>query len=203
MLEGFYTAASGMLMQQRTLDVLTNNIVNAKTPGYRANRVVSTTFEQEFMTRLEQQNTGRIGVGAPIRVVAEVPTRFDPNSLEETQRPFDFAINGPGFFNIQGGTDEEPEQFLTRNGNFDLDEEGNLILRGAGKVLGRRGVIQIDTANFTVNSNGDVYNERGRLIDTILITEPAPEAELLAQQNGLYQTENMEENQMIANPMVV
>ena len=87
MLEGFYTAASGMLMQQRTLDVLTNNIVNAKTPGYRANRVVSTTFEQEFMTRLEQQNTGRIGVGAPIRVVAEVPTRFDPVSYTHLTLP--------------------------------------------------------------------------------------------------------------------
>lgn len=203
MLEGFYTAASGMLMQQRALDVLTNNMVNAKTPGYRANRVISTTFEHEFMTRMEQYNTGRIGVAAPIRIVAEVPTRFDPNSLEETGRPFDFALNGPGFFNIQGGTEEEPQQYLTRNGNFDLDEEGNLILRGAGKVLGTRGVIQIGTSNFTVEYNGDVYDERGRLVDTLLITEPAEGAELTAQTNGMYQTEDMEANQTIENPMVV
>ncbi len=40
MLSGFYTAASGILNQQRTLNVLTNNISNAKTPGFRAERVV-------------------------------------------------------------------------------------------------------------------------------------------------------------------
>ena len=51
MLRGFYTAASGILMQERTLNVLTNNMVNSQTPGFRASRVVSTTFDQEFMTR--------------------------------------------------------------------------------------------------------------------------------------------------------
>ena len=52
MLRGFYTAASGILMQERTLNVLTNNMVNSQTPGFRASRVVSTTFDQEFMTQI-------------------------------------------------------------------------------------------------------------------------------------------------------
>ena len=43
MLRGFYTAASGVLMQERTLNVLTNNLVNARTPGFRASRAVSYT----------------------------------------------------------------------------------------------------------------------------------------------------------------
>ena len=99
MLRGFYTAASGILMQERTLNVLTNNMVNSQTPGFRASRVVSTTFDQEFMTRYERMNgPSAIGVGSPIRVVSDVPTQFDPSSLEETGRPFDVAINGDGFF---------------------------------------------------------------------------------------------------------
>ena len=46
MLRGFYTAASGILSQQRTLDVLTNNIANVRTPGFRASRMVTSSFEQ-------------------------------------------------------------------------------------------------------------------------------------------------------------
>ena len=101
MLRGFYTAATGILMQQRKINVLTNNVANAETPGYRASRVVSSTFQQELMTRLEGSNTENIGSNAQIQVVSEVPTRFDPSSLEETGRPLDFALEGEGFFNVQ------------------------------------------------------------------------------------------------------
>ena len=63
MLRGFYTAAAGILVQERTLDVLTNNMANARTPGFRASRVVTTSFEHELLTRIEGANTGRIGKG--------------------------------------------------------------------------------------------------------------------------------------------
>ena len=63
MLSGFYTAASGILNQQRTLNVLTNNISNAKTPGFRAERVVTETFDFELMTRIEKGNTHRLPHG--------------------------------------------------------------------------------------------------------------------------------------------
>jgi len=64
MLRGFYTIASGILTQQRTINVLTNNMANVNTPGFRASRVVSTTFEHEYLTRIEGYNTGAIGKGA-------------------------------------------------------------------------------------------------------------------------------------------
>lgn len=98
MLSGFYTAASGILNQQRTLNVLTNNISNAKTPGFRAERVVTETFDFELMTRIEKGNTQRIGLDSPIQLVRDVPTIFDTNSLVETGFPMDMAINGEGFF---------------------------------------------------------------------------------------------------------
>ena len=88
MLRGFYTAASGILVQERTIDVLTNNMANAKTPGFRASRVVSTTFDHELLTRIEDANTGRIGTGSPMRRVEDVLVNFSPNSLEETFRPW-------------------------------------------------------------------------------------------------------------------
>ena len=129
MLRGFYTAASGVLMQERTLNVLTNNLVNARTPGFRASRVVSTTFEDEYLVRLEKGASGAIGTGAPVRIVSDVPTLFDPSSLEETGRPYDLAINGEGFFNILTTDAQGNErQYLTRNGNFDVGKLVDKVL---------------------------------------------------------------------------
>ena len=131
MLRGFYTAAAGILVQERTLDVLTNNMANARTPGFRASRVVTTSFEHELLTRIEGANTGRIGKGVPMRRVDDVLVKFDPNSLEETFRPYDMALDGVGYFNIQ--TEDGATQYLTRNGSFDVDD---MLLNTIGGALG-------------------------------------------------------------------
>lgn len=193
MLGGFYTAASGVLMQERTLNVLSNNMANVKTPGYRAERVISTTFEQALMTRQERGNTAVVGRGTPIRILQDVMTDFDNSSLEETGRPFDMAINGEGFFNIQT-TDEEPVQYLTRNGNFDIDPEGFLVLRGVGRVLGEKGEIQVKDSNFVVDLDGTVYSSQNKVLDKLLVTAPAPEIQVEKATNGLYTVEDFTAN---------
>lgn len=196
MLSGYYAIASGMLMQQRTLDVLTNNLVNARTPGFRASRVVSTTFDQELLTRYEKYNTGVVGVGSPIRVTAEVPTKFDTSSLTETERPYDMALIGQGFFNIQADDGQgNLTQYLTRNGAFDVDEEGYLILPDIGRVLGEDGPIQLEDANFTVQEDGTIYDGDGRAVDTLLVTVPQDMAQLTANENGTYTVPDMALNQ--------
>ena len=192
MLRGFYTAASGMLNQQRTLDVLTNNVSNAKTPGFRASREVTTTFDHEMLTRMEGYNTGRIGVGSPVAKVDEVLTKFNPNSLEETERPYDMALDGVGYFNIQGLDGET--QYLTRNGSFDLDENNQLILPGLGQVMGQEGPIILTTSDFTVESDGSIYDATGALVEKILVTIPPEGAELKQAVNGMFYTDNMEGN---------
>ena len=201
MLRGFYTAASGILMQERTLNVLTNNMVNSQTPGFRASRVVSTTFDQEFMTRYERMNgPSAIGVGSPIRVVSDVPTQFDPSSLEETGRPFDVAINGDGFFNYQV-TDAEGNQtqYLGRNGNFDIDAEGFLVLPGVGRVLGEKGTIHFEElhTDFIIETDGQVYDAEGTVIDRLLITQPPQDAKMVVAENGMFQVEDIALNEQI------
>ena len=189
MLRGFYTAASGILSQQRTLDVLTNNIANVRTPGFRASRVVTSSFEQELLTRMEGSNSAVIGSSAPMQVVSEVPVKFDTNSLQETGSPFDFALDGEGFFNIQAPEDEAGNpgaQYLTRNGSFTLNGDKQLELTGVGLVLGEKGVIELDDANFTVDTDGSVYDSRGRYVDRLLVTVPAEGAQTRIAGNGLY-----------------
>ena len=118
MATGFYTAASGMLMQQRSLNVIANNMANASTPGYKTERVVSTTFEQELLVRQEGFNKTPIGTGDAVKIVEDVPTRFDESYVKVTDRPFDMAIMGEGYYLIK---DSAERRYLTRNGHFDID----------------------------------------------------------------------------------
>lgn len=191
MQRGFYTAASGILTQQRVLDVLTNNMANLRTPGYRAGRVVTNTFDQELLTRIEGRNSGYIGQGSIMRRVDEVLTKFDPSTLQQTERPYDMALNGVGYFNIQT---EDGQQYLTRYGSFDIDEQNQLVLPGQGLVMGENGPIVLTTSDFTVDSDGSIYDARGVLIDRLLLTIPPEGANIERATNGLFYTEDMAAN---------
>ncbi len=199
MLQGFYSAASGMLMQQRNLNVISNNLANSQTPGFRSNRLVSTTFEQSFLARIESYNSDYIGTGEPIRIVDEVANLWQNGGVTETGRPFDFAITDYGFFNIQG---EDGATYLTRNGQFDLDDEGYLILRDQGRVLGTGGApILVGTSNISVNEDGVITNsETGAAIDALGITVPTADAVVEQARNGMYTATATE---AALNPMVV
>lgn len=202
MLKGFYTCASGMLVQQRSMDVISNNLSNAKTPGFRVGRVMTETFDQTLMMCQEGGNNRRIGSEAPIRYVETVSSDFDASLIEDTGRPFDMALNGQGYFNIQSADDEET-QFLSRNGNFDIDEEGYLILRGVGRVMGEGGPIQVGTSDFTVDTDGSIYDAEEKLVDKLLVTMPAEDAQLVKESNGLYSIPEGDPNEAVETPNVL
>ncbi len=172
-----------MLVQQRNLNIISNNLVNSQTTGYKSERLITTTFDHEFLTRIEKNNNERIGSGSPVSLVDDVITNFNGSSLDETERPLDMAIVGEGFFNIQG----EERQYMTRNGNFNIDQEGYLVLDGVGRVLGQNGAINLNgSSDFTVSSNGSIFDTNGQYVDRLLITMPAEGANMTKYNNGLY-----------------
>ncbi|NLW78092.1 MAG: flagellar hook-basal body complex protein [Ruminococcaceae bacterium] len=186
MLQGFYSAASGMFMQQRHLNVLANNLANTQTPGYKTNRLVSTTFEQTLLARLERGNSAYLGgVGSPARIVDEVADIFTEGGLTATERPFDFAIMGYGFFNVRA---DDGQTYLTREGQFDLDDEGFLILRDRGQVLGVGGApIQVGTSDIAVDEAGNITNAvTGAAMGQLLITVPTDDAVIDQARNTMY-----------------
>lgn len=188
MLSGYYTIASGMLSNQRNLDAIGNNLVNSQTPGYRGERVVNSAFEMELMTRREATGNEVLGdgVGQVAAIVDDSVTMFQSGLLKDTGRNLDVSINGSGFFNIAAA---DGTTYLTRNGGFDIDEEGYLILPGYGRVLGQNGEIQVNTSDISFLSDGTIQNADGEEIATLAITAPADYATLTRNDNGMFTSE--------------
>jgi len=184
MLSGYYTIASGILTRQREIDTIGNNLVNAQTPGYRSKRTVISAFEQELMTRKDAGSRTVIGgSGATATIVDDVVTNHESGSLTQTDRVFDAAISGEGFFTIAGANGA---LFLTRNGNFNMDAEGYLVLPNVGRVQGQNGAIRVGNADFEIDESGRIYGSNGAYIDTLRISV-LPEGTLPAElENGAY-----------------
>jgi flagellar basal-body rod protein FlgG len=159
MIKGFYNLTSGMLTQQRNLNVVANNMVNISTAGYKEERFTATTFDDVLYSRAgnKVQDYTDIGRQSYIRAADQLYTDYEQGVPEETDLPLDFAIYGDGFFAVQ---DENGQTAYTRTGSFSLDEEGYLCLPGQGHVLDVQGQpIQLYTDKVTADSHGRIYSE--------------------------------------------
>lgn len=157
MFHGFYNLTSGILTQNRSLDVISNNMVNVSTPGYKSDKLTTTTFQEEMRYRTgtrDKSNPVQLATMSMIRTPLETVTRHDQGAFEETGSNLDFALESPGFFVVQG---DNGGTFYTRNGSFTMDNEGFLCLPGVGRVQGENGPIQLTTDQIEVDSQGNIY----------------------------------------------
>jgi flagellar basal-body rod protein FlgF len=130
---GLYIAASGMLAEQIRQDQIANDMANASTPGYKADRTSQRGFGELL---LANSATGAVvGPQGTAVQVSKVETDFSPKPARETGEPLDFAITGEGFFAVQ--TDRGVR--YTRNGQFTADANGRLVTAQGDPVLGRGG----------------------------------------------------------------
>ncbi len=154
MYQGYYNLASGMLTQSRNLNVISNNMVNIQTPGYKHDTMVTSTFQEEMIYRTGKYNKSNatpLATSARIKTASETYVNYDQGSFEETDGLYDFALAGKGFFCVDTPNGEQ----YTRNGTFAVDEEGYLVLPGGGRVLSEDNQpIQINDERFTVNADG-------------------------------------------------
>ena len=130
---GLYIAASGMLAEQIRQDQIANDLANAATLGYKADR----TAQREFGDLLLANSTtgGQVGRQSTAVQVDEIRTDFTPKPARETGEPLDFAITGEGFFSVQTGQGVR----YTRNGQFTVSPQGLLVTAQGDPVLGRGG----------------------------------------------------------------
>lgn len=159
MVRGFYQLGAGMLNANQTLANISSNVSNIKTPGYKRKEMVTSTFADTLMARMDGRRT-IIGSSAFSTRVDENLTIHSQGSIDETGRNLDFGLVGAGFFGIETGEGIR----YTRQGSFDLNEEGYLILPGSGYVLGQDGErIQLNTDQVTADDWGNISGNAGLL----------------------------------------
>ena len=154
MYQGFYNLTSGMLTQSRNLNVISNNMVNIQTAGYKRDKMVSTTFQEEMLYRTGKrykENPEPMATTSKIRTADRTYVNHEQGSFESTEGIYDFALAGSGYFCI----DTARGIRYTRNGSFSVDDEGFLTLNGMGRVQGTDGQpIRIENEDFTVDERG-------------------------------------------------
>lgn len=124
------TAATGMLAQQRNVEVIANNIANANTPGFKSGRAAFSDLLYQTMSR-EGAVTSDAGTITPVAMDIGLGVRStgvirqsEQGSLTETGNDLDIAIDGKGFFVIN-----RPDGTIayTRAGNFNRSPEGEIV----------------------------------------------------------------------------
>ena len=120
-----YISAEGASAQQRRLEVIANNMANSDTVGFKQD---VPTFQARYAEAIQRglaspgdQSINNIGGGVKM---FDIATDYSEGQFSTTNKQFDFAINGSGFFHIQG---EDGKVYLSRAGDFSLDAKGRLV----------------------------------------------------------------------------
>jgi flagellar basal-body rod protein FlgF len=177
MLDGMKYATQGMIQMSQKQDVITNNLANASTAGFRRESMAVGSFSDVldhhmgFNPGSNGDKTGYMQVGGGLETNAALynstNTSYAQGALRETGNQFDLALddNGKGFFTV-----ETPAGMrYTRNGAFKL-QEGKLMTSDGALLMGQKGPIQVkDGVNFEVTQDGMVKVD-GKEVDRIRIT---------------------------------
>lgn len=168
---GFYYACNGMIINQRRIDCVGNNLANASMAGYKRDTIVDKTFDEHMILVKHREELS--GTFEHLYVDASA-TDLEQGFFEYTESPFDVAIYGDVYFNING---YNGQTMLTRNGNWELDEQGYLALSNSGRVLGENGEIYLGTKDFIIDVDGRIYQD-GQLVDRLRLSYIDPDADV-------------------------
>ncbi len=157
MLRAFSTAATGMTGQQAMVDVISNNLANINTTGFKRSQV---NFQDLLYVQMQQAGSEisagvnspsgtEIGSGVKLSGTVKV---FTTGELQNTERPLDIAIAGDGFLQV---TLPNGEDRYTRDGSLQMNAEGNLVT-STGYTIEPAISIPIDASSITIGKDGSV-----------------------------------------------
>jgi len=157
MLRAFSTAATGMIAQQQIVDVIANNLANINTVGFKRSQV---DFQDLMYVKLaeagREDSAGTVApvgfeIGSGVKSGGTVKV-YTQGEQENTGRSLDLSIQGDGFFQV---TMPDGSTRYTRNGQFLLDAEGNLVT-STGALLEPPITIPADTRTINIAPDGEV-----------------------------------------------
>lgn len=150
--------ATGMLAQQMNVDVISNNIANMTTSGYKRQRVDFKDLVYQNIQRPGGQSSDigtimpsglQLGLGVRVASVYKI---HEQGPLQITENPLDLAITGDGFFQIQK---PDGDTAYTRSGSFQINENGEIVTT-EGFLLEPSIVVPQDAVDVQVNQSGEV-----------------------------------------------
>ena len=119
------SGVSGIRLHQSMLDVIGNNLANVNTYGYKSSRLLFADLLSQTLSNGKGGNPMQVGKGV---TTGSITSNFSQGTLETTNRPFDFALQGEGFFVLNGGS----RDYFTRVGAFNVDSSNMLVDSNTG-----------------------------------------------------------------------
>jgi flagellar basal-body rod protein FlgF len=172
-----YIALSGQSAREHQMEVLSNNIANLSTPGFKGEKMMF----QEYLTKPTD------GSDPSSYVVSQGNARdMSQGPLTHTGNPLDVALNGNGFMTVTTPTGNQ----YTRNGHMQIDNQGELVTTSGFVVQGDGGspiVIPSGTASITIGKDGTVATDKQTIGKIAVVNFDNPQA-MLESQGGLFTT---------------
>lgn len=168
MVKGLYTAYTGMIQQEKRMDVLTNNLANADTNGYKKEGATAQSFDALLAFKIKDATEGyrtakRIGYNNPGVKIGEGYTDFSQGPMKETANPYDIALTDKGFFKVEFVSKSgESKIMYTRDGNFTVDAEGYLLTRDGDHVLDDKDQyvkVKTNAGTTEINISGQIIQD--------------------------------------------
>ena len=143
MLNSFFLNKTGMLIQQRRLEIASNNLANLNTVGFKKDKIFFHKLT-EALAESDEIDENRLPGASHID--------FSGGSVKKTDNPLDVALAREGFFAVQG----EAGEYYTRSGSFRLNSEGTLVTPDGYSVLTDGGELQISGNEMRFNEKGEI-----------------------------------------------
>lgn len=213
---GYYQAAGAMVTQFNRLDVITQNLANVNTMGYKRQDVVIADFERIFKDRRDElplQNHTKDAAKFLSRSINRVPnineryTDYSAGAMKTSTNALDVAITrDDSFLMVQT---PNGDLRLSKNGSLNLDDEGFIVTKDGYRVMdsayantpdGRRGIQVPPDAALTITQNGEVYGD-DVLLGRFFVAVPREIRDLMPDGDNLYKfprIEDIEDNEISA-----
>lgn len=161
MLRGLYTAYTGMSVQMQKMDVISNNLANANTTGYKQDDVVLSAFKEVLAVKINDydapnnQTIGKMSLGVKLD---NIYTNFEQGALTPTEDPYTLALEGDGYFTVgKLNTDGTFTEYFTRDGSFSLNQNNEMVTKDGYYFLSDEGPITIPGNQFSITQEGNIY----------------------------------------------
>lgn len=157
-MRALYTAATGMMAQELNVEVISNNIANMRTTGFKKQRV---EFQDLMYQNLRRAGTNTsdqgtrlpagLDIGGGVKVVS-TPRVMNQGNISLTEKDLDVAIRGEGFFRV---TLPDGRIAFTRAGSFERDDQGRIVTP-EGYLLEPQMTVPANATGVTINQAGQV-----------------------------------------------